>query len=319
MKMAHFDNILNRLILIGGPPRSGTTFAAGSLNSHPRIVTAIDDHVYECWALYYYRTRVGLVQDIRAQSPGINRESVKRRLREHLVSGDGFTGIAPSVKTGGCPSAPLPVRPGVEAGRADYNLNRCSFPLGRFGEEWRLCLKSPEISYVLPQLAALLPGAKFVLVYRPIVEIAESMYRKGLTVKKVSVFHKRWEGERDETGELVPPPGVPGEWSHLWPGVSDFQRCVINAAAYLRALVEGVKQLPAGRVFVYNHAHMRECPAEVFGGLASFLGVEESGFRSAVETLKVKAPEISLELIDSLKEMEDVLSLNELIKEVGCI
>lgn len=317
--MRTVEDILNGLVLVGGPPRSGTTFAARSLNAHPHLVTAIDDHVYECWALYYYRTRVGLVQDIRTRSREITGEEVNRRLREHLVSGGGLAGIAPSVKTDGCPSASLPVRPDTHPIQADSALNRYFFPLDRFGEGWRLCLKSPEISYVLPQLAAFLPGAKFVLVYRPVVEIAESMYRKGLTVKKVSIFHKRWDSERDDAGVLVPPPGVPVEWFDLWRRVSDFQRCVIYAAAYLRAVVEGVKQLPVGRVFVYDHTHMRECPGEVFGELASFLGVEESGFRPAVEELKVKAPEISIELIDSLKEIEEALGLKELMKEIARI
>jgi len=44
--------------------------------------------------------------------------------------------------------------------------------------------------------------------------------------------------------------------------------------------------------------------------------VEESGFRPAVDELKVKAPEISIELIDSLKEIEEVLGLKELMKQI---
>lgn len=315
--MRTIEDILERLVLVGGPPRSGTTFAAKSLNAHPHLVTAIDDHVYECWALYYYRTRVGLVQDIRVHPREIDREEVNRRLREHLVSGDRLAGVAPSLKTGDCPSAVLPVRPDADAIQADFKLSRCMFPLERFGEDWRLCLKSPEISYVLPELASFLPGVNFVLVYRPVIEIAESMYRKGLTVKKVSVFHKRWDGERDESGRLVPPPGVPGEWFGLWREVSDFQRCVIYAVCYLRAMVEGVKRVPGERVFVYDHARMRESPGEVFGELASFLGMDESGFRPAIEGLKVEVPEISMELIDSLKEMEEVLGIKEIMKELA--
>ena len=44
--------ILGKMILISGPPRSGTTFAIQSLNYHPDFIAAIDDHVYECWGLY---------------------------------------------------------------------------------------------------------------------------------------------------------------------------------------------------------------------------------------------------------------------------
>jgi hypothetical protein len=39
--------ILDHIIFVDGPPRSGTTFAVKSLNLHPACVAAIDDHVFE--------------------------------------------------------------------------------------------------------------------------------------------------------------------------------------------------------------------------------------------------------------------------------
>ncbi len=81
--MKSADDILKRLILIGGPPRSGTTFAARSLNFHPQIMTAIDDLVYESWCLYYYRTRTGLVQMLRNGACGA--VEIQQVLKEHLV------------------------------------------------------------------------------------------------------------------------------------------------------------------------------------------------------------------------------------------
>jgi hypothetical protein len=313
-KMWTIDDILDRLVLIGGSPRSGTSFAAKSLNSHPRILTAVDDQVYECWTLYNYQTRDGIVEDLRNPSRTIRREEVIRRLQERLISNGYLSGIAPSKKTEKCVSVPLPnhndvVLPAVET-------NRILFPIDRLGKEWRFCLKSPEISYVLPQLVALFPKARFVLIYRPIIEIAESMYRKGMKVKKVPVFHKRWDGERDKDGELVPPPGIPGKWMDLWRQVNDFQRCVINAASYLRAFLKGAKQLPKQRFLVYNHAHLRESPWQVFNVLASFLEVDSAGFQPAIESLKRNAPEIPFDLLGAYQKMEKVLDLKKLMQNM---
>jgi len=39
--------ILDHIIFVGRPPRSGTTFAVKSLNLHPACLAAIDDHVYK--------------------------------------------------------------------------------------------------------------------------------------------------------------------------------------------------------------------------------------------------------------------------------
>jgi hypothetical protein len=39
--------ILDHIIFVGRPPRSGTIFAVKSLNLHPACLAAIDDHVYE--------------------------------------------------------------------------------------------------------------------------------------------------------------------------------------------------------------------------------------------------------------------------------
>ncbi len=287
-------DIFKRMILIGGAPRSGTTFAARSLNSHPKIVTAVDDHVYECWGLYYYGTRSGLIQEIRCRE--MSRKDAIDILKNHLFSGNKLKCAAPSEKTAGYPFSPLPVRPDAATVSMDSQLVRHSLPLERFGKEWYLCLKSPEISYVLPQLANLFEKTKFVLVYRPIIEIAESMYRLGNIVKQVSVFYKRWKHETNSSGELIPPPGIPTEWHKLWQIVSDFQRCVINAASYLRAELEGAAEIPAGRVFVYDHSQLQKHPAQVFARLADFLGVDPSGFKKAVTELRGTTPAIGSDL-----------------------
>ena len=288
--MKSADDILKRLILIGGPPRSGTTFAARSLNFHPQIMTAIDDLVYESWCLYYYRTRTGLVQMLRNGACGA--VEIQQVLKEHLVRDGSVAGVAPSEKTSGYPRSPLPLRPDAAATRADLKLIRHDVPLSAFRDDWQLCLKSPEISYILPQLAAALPGSHFVIVYRPLVEIAESMYRKGHTVKSFPVFHRRWAGEMGADGRLVPPPGVPQEWAGMWHAVSDFQRCIINAASYFRGLVNGLSAIERERFLVYNHARMRSNPVAVFQQLAVFLRVEPTGFQGAMAALRDDTPAI---------------------------
>ncbi len=308
--------ILERIIFVAGPPRSGTTFAAKSLNLHPSVMAAIDDHVYECWGLYHYRDRTGLVQELRTRT--LSTDEVKDRLTRHLVDGDNLVGAAPSPKTSGYPeiSAADTRSPGTIRSLKDSNLVRHSFPLDRFSEKWYLCLKSPEISFVLPQLAEHFPTAKFVLVYRPAIEIAESMYRIGNLVKRFPVYHERWKQEKKETGELLPPPGVPTEWYALWQNTADFQRCVIYTAGYIRAIVEGTSMLSPHRFLVYNHAHLRNQPGETWQKLAQFLDIEVSGFQSAQPHLKAQPPVIPPHLEKELQEIEEKLDLNRLMQKL---
>ena len=93
--------ILDKIIFVGGPPRSGTTYAVKSLNLHPAFVAAIDDHVYECWGLYYNRDRTGLVQELRSRQ--LIPEEAQRILKEHLIVDDQLIGVASSEKTKGFP------------------------------------------------------------------------------------------------------------------------------------------------------------------------------------------------------------------------
>jgi hypothetical protein len=308
--------ILDRTIFVGGPPRSGTTFAAKSLNHHPGIVAAIDDHVYECWGLYYYRDRVGLVQDLRTRQ--LTPEQVKETLKNHLIVDNRLMGAAPSIKTAGCPQvakieSPFP---GSVRSVLDKDLGRHAIPLDQFSSDWRLCLKSPEISFVLPQLAGHFPGSRFVLVYRPVSEIAESMYRIGNMVKQFPVFHKRWLEEKDKSGELLPPPGVPAEWNKLWQKASDFQRCVIYASAYIRGMLEGVSQLSPDRYLIYNHAHLRNSPDEIYQQLAAFLNVDASGFQPAVTQLNTGIPSIHRKLAKEYSKIEAKLGLKPMMKQI---
>jgi hypothetical protein len=131
--------ILDRTIFVGGPPRSGTTFAAKSLNLHPGIVTAIDDHVYECWGLYYYRDRVGLVQKLRTGT--LSTEEVKNTLKNHLFENDRLIGAAPSTKTMNYPQVSKieSLFPGSVRSELDKDLGSHSIPLEDFPNEWRLC------------------------------------------------------------------------------------------------------------------------------------------------------------------------------------
>jgi hypothetical protein len=238
---------------------------------------------------------------------------IQQLLKEHLVRDGCLVGIAPSKKTADCPRSLLPLRPDAGATHADMKLMRHSVPLSAFRDDWQLCLKSPEISYVLPQLAAALPGARFVIVYRPLIEIAESMLRKGHTVKGFSVFHRRWRDETDADGRPMPPPGVPQEWAGLWLAASDFQRCIINAASYIRALAEGLAVLEEKRYFVYNHAHMREKGGVLFQRLAEFLQVDAAGFQGALGELRHESPAIAPELAAEYEAMEQKLELKRLV------
>jgi hypothetical protein len=338
--------IFDRLILAGGPARSGTTLLAKLLNGHPQIVTAIDNPAYECWGLYYYLLEVGLVRDLR-EGP-LTSQEVKQRLAAHLIRDGWVCGIAPSDSVMDYPFADPPARPmpdGAVPWYMDYNAlvkpraprprpdplmrrlpailvrsiksptwfaqrlaavarpspvqrsfqeSRRRVPLSRFRSGWRLCLKSPEITFALPQLANALGDAKFVLVHRPIVEIAESMYRVAKRWVLPS-YHRRWRHMTDAQGRFIPPPGIPVEWDEIWQQCTDFQMCALHAASYARAMALNIPQLPAERVFVYDHTTLRAQPQAVLGRLAEFLEVDPAGFESVSQMIKRETPAIDSE------------------------
>jgi hypothetical protein len=322
--------VFDRLIVVGGPPRSGTTLMASILNRHSQCVTAIDNTVYESWSLYYYRLRTGLVQELRTKS--MSPKQVQGYLLERLVRNGSLCGAAASKKLVSYPLAEAPVFPSPEEfsqktsepmrqpsvrqrrwtrlwgtyirkRRAKKTrLVRHCIPLELFNQTYYLCLKSPEISFALPQLAESLPGAKFVIVYRPLIEIAESMYRKGLEWSPPS-YHRRWAQELDGHGRLAPPPGVPGEWDQLWRTVSDFQRCVLYAASYLRALALSLPKIPSTAVFVYDHQDLRKNPPLALRVLAGFLGIADD-FRESIETVQGEVPTIPLDFMKEYRAIE---------------
>ncbi len=309
-------NITDRLILIGGPPRSGTTFIAESLNTHPKIMTVIDDHRYECWTLYYYKTRVGLVQKIRSGKASKNQ--IPAALEKRILKKDLITGVAPSEKINSFPNSLPPKRPDEPPNYTDKLLLRRDVPIDFFKKDMFLCMKSPEISFVLPQLAQALPQTKFILVYRPIIEIAESMYRKAQLVK-LPIYHKRWSKEKDQNGELIPPPGIHTCWRDAWKTAPDFHRCMIYAASYMRALETGLSHIPNERLLFYDHSMLRKHPRWVFAAIANFLGVEPHGFESAIRGLKEGEPQISYNLKIEYEKMEEELDLKSLYASIEAL
>lgn len=308
----------NGLILAGGPPRSGTTLLANLLNAHPRIAVAIDNSVQECWGLYDYGQRVGLVQRLRSET--LSPAEAQSVLWHHLVGNGDVWGVAPSSSTLGYPKVPAPERRSapkgmmtvlrrrfvraVRPGQAlSSELVRHRLPLEQFPSTLRLALKSPEIVFVLPELARAFPDSRFVLVFRPAVEVAESMYRKGFEWKLAS-FHRRWRQELDLEGRLLPPPGVPDEWHTLWRATSDLGRCAIYATSYLRAMALGLPEVDRSRRFVYSHATLRTEPASVLMALARFLGVGYDGFEPEAGAIRPAAPQLAPDLRAEVESVE---------------
>ncbi len=298
------------------------------LNAHPEISVAMDNSVYESWSLYYYRTRQGLVQELRVGM--LTPDQARARMLEYLVKDGQVWGVAPSPKVAGYPLAPAPVRPGSDEpvrwgftwrisrsvrrrlgwrGTDPHRFVRHRVPVASYRDDLRLCLKSPEIVFVLPELVRAFPQSKIVLVYRPIIEIAESMYRKGFEWR-LSSYHRRWKQEVDEYGDLIPPPGVPEKWRELWSGVSDFQRCVIYAASYLRAMALDVPKLPEP-VFIYDHVDLRQEPSSVLDPLAEYLGVEAGGWQRATKMIQKTRPKVSLELEIEYAEIAPEIAVQE--------
>lgn len=306
------EQIFQNMIFAGGPPRAGTTLLARMLNAHPEICIFIDNTVYECWRLYYYRNRTGLIQLLRSNE--ISSSESKRYLADYIINNCYVNGLAPSEEIESMPLANRPTRPDGELSLEPRPNNimaqlktifkgkrkrrkamkkqgssstlikqRRKVPLEYFIHNYRLCLKSPEIVFVLPQLASHFPDAKFVITYRPIIEIAESMYRKGFEWELPS-YHRRWKFETDENCEAVTPPGVPKEWISLWKSATDFERCVIYATSYIKAIIENVSNLQKERVFVYNYKTLCHRPSQITSKLSIFLklncNIHENFFRN---------------------------------------
>lgn len=308
--MSRARELIENAVFIGGMPRSGTTFLARSLNSHPQFVVSADDHVLESWGLYYYRSRVGMVDGLRRGT--LRGETAIQNLEGHLFNTGALLRAVPSDKVSSFPLSAPPVRP-------DGDPERHEVPLVSFPSSWRLVLKSPEITYALEDLAGLLPAARFVMVYRPLAEVAESMYRMGERVKKVKIFHRRWQDEKDETGRLVPPPGVPPEWGAIWSEVTDFQRCVINGASYLKALAQTCDLLPVTQVFFVNHRDLRKDPVTFFSSLARFLGVDDSGFEETAKQVARKFPALAPSLTTELELLLGRLSIDRLTEKLETV
>lgn len=281
--MSRARELIENAVFIGGVPRSGTTFLARSLNSHPDFVLSADDHVLESWGLYYYKTRVGIVDGLRR---GVLKSAEALvALENHLFDGDQLLRAVPSEKVSAFPFSSPVARPDGVPLEGDDDLKRHDVPLSSFSGRWRLCLKSPEITYVLKDLFSLLPSARFILVYRPLAEVAESMYRMGEKVKKVKIYHRRWRDEKDDRGRLVPPPGISPDWAEFWGEVTDFQRCIINGASYLKALSLQLNKTPKETVFCYNHRVLQDNPSPVIKELSDFLQCSEEGFLTACKGL----------------------------------
>lgn len=288
------NNTLNRLVFLGGPPRSGTTLAMRILEGHPDILGISDDHVHESWPLYYYGDHSGLVADLRR---GIDSESARSRLLSELIPNGFLEGIADSPYTEMLPLSSLRQRPDGRILPADKERVRRACPPGSIPRNTRICLKSPEITHVLPQLAEAFPGALFVLVFRPIPETAESMFRMGNRVSKVAVFHKRWRRDEAAGEENAIPPAIPPEWRKIWSESEDFPRCVMNAASYIRAIAEYSRHIPEERLFVYNHADLRSHPERILAPMADFLKIDSEPLIAASGLVRRTFPEIPADLV----------------------
>jgi len=287
---------------------------ARALNEHPNLVTAIDDHVYECWALYYYPGRTGLVHELRTGEMTSN--AVIQKLSRHLFERDILVGAAESAKTGGLNLTPPHYRTDGSRTVQDEKLKRFDLPLALFPPKGRICLKSPELVFVLPQLSKLLPETKFILVYRPILEIAESMFRKGNIKKKAPRFHKRWEREKDNAGLLIPPPSLPLDWQEHWQEATGFQRCLLNAAGYLKAMESSLDIIPGQQVFIYNHARLRENPARTFKHLTRFLGIKHGGFSKVLPLIRQKKLHLEDQLVREYQDIQEKTKMTSIIENL---
>jgi hypothetical protein len=223
-----------------------------------------------------------------APPPPTPSQRVKRAIHRQLRRGwHSLQATLDPIRGTGEPNTPPAPPP------APRPLVRHRVPLSVFEQGARLCLKSPEITFVLPEMAALFPSARFVLVYRSVSEIAESMLRKA---EEWRAYAWRWARDRDAQGNAILPPGVPDAWYDVWQGATDFQRCAIYATSYLRAMVEDAPKLTPGRVLVYDHSELRRDPHRVLDLIARCLQVDPAGFAPAASMIRDHVPALRPDL-----------------------
>lgn len=320
------STIFDNLILVGGPPRSGTTLLAKILNHHTHIATAIDNTVYESWGLYYYRYRTGLCNNLRHEQ--LTAKQIQKVLMDHISKDSYIIGVASSESVLKHPytkrqkqlrhnplfllkmlTSPKAILKQLHNKSLENELDRRrNVPYKSFQNDLRLSLKSPEIVFFLDVFEQVFPKAQFVLVFRPIIEVAESMYRKGFEWKLAS-YHRRWNNERDKDGNLVPPPEIPVMWHNLWGKASDFQRCVIYAVSFLRSLVLNLEKINNSRYFLYYHPDIVSSPKQVLSAMANFLGEDFHGFESSLNSIISQKQDIKKDLIIQYDEISDNLRI----------
>jgi hypothetical protein len=240
------------------------------------VLLAADDAVLEPHALYDYRERTGVVADLHALR--ITPSRARAALGERLFDADHLAAVPP-------------------------------VPLGPLADDTLLALKSPEASFVLPALAEALPGARFVVIHRGAAAPAASMLRMGANVRQLKVFAARWRTELDGAGGAIPPPGVPDAWHALWRDGGDAVRCVLNAAAYLTALADGIPRLPAERTFVLDHRRLIVDPRGAFAALARFLGIDDAGFARGVAGVAPRVEPVPEQVLATRDELAPLIGL----------
>ncbi len=308
------NKILDRILFLGGPPRSGTTILSRVLNRHTQIMAIIDDHVFESWTLYNYRDHSGLVSQILDGT--VSSRQAKTLIWKRIKQDRWITGAAASEKPRGCPPAPParrhcgPLLP-VERGTIRYK-----YPLNQIKNIRYLSLKSPEISLVLADMASLFPHAKFILSYRSPETVAVSMFRKAMEVTQVPVFWKRWEQNLDKNGKLIPPAAVPPRWEKVWQTATPFQKCLLCAYGYMFHLKEGMKQIPSARFFLFHHAELVGNPDQVLHAWADFLGLEADGFPDINSMLHDSRHSLKKELAKEKSDLESKIRPEQIWTEV---
>ncbi|MFH1176602.1 MAG: sulfotransferase [Acidobacteriota bacterium] len=270
-KLAHRQQVLREagdplegLVVVSGAPRSGTTLAIRCVAALPDFLAVIDDQVWECHTIYDYQSRRGIAAGLRDNQP--TGGAPPDLLRCRLERAGAWVGIAETANTQDYPNRIVegPLNP-------QFDTRRCSIPGADLSGDERLVFKSPEVSFVIPKWQAHFPTGRLVLLVRPVLEVAASMWRMANRVKKVAVYQQRWQRETRADGSGIAPPGIPADWTPRWNTVSSFGRGVIYAAAYERALLAGLVAIPATHRLILQY---RDLASDTFWCqrvLASFL------------------------------------------------
>lgn len=248
------DDIVNKLIVVTGPYRGGTTLLVDYLNARQDCCVASDFLEREHTSLFYFAGQTGVGAYLAI--PELSAYTTRGILKNGLFEGDHIVGLT-KVLGRGFKNERFTFR--EEKRFIISDLDRYTFPIKDFHEKgYRLVLKHPELSFNFPELGKLLPQSKFVLTYRPMMYVVRSWIRA--TKNKPGTWADLFDVWFDREGGYSLPVNLPKRHKEAWQDYTTFQRIVCFNDSLYECYLDNVATWDRSRYFLYHHQNLCEHP-----------------------------------------------------------